>query len=380
MNFPPKRRSFTNIQHGHGIAAIDYEVPAARTGMERAIAGRMGPEFAAVAKAKGEVIEMSEDHIAVKYEDGTIEKHALGLIHTNAEGSSYPHTLSTKLKPGDKFDKFDVLMYNVGFFKPSPTNPLRVDYMAGCMAKVALREAMYTLEDSSSLDVGFAARMLTYISKPKPITVDFNNGIDNLVKQGDAIDLDTPLCIVRGEVSSDGGMYGSDDLDLMTRLGAQVPTAGAVGVVSKIEVWYNGEIDDMSDSLQAIVEASEKERRRKSRRLGTKYTTGQVPRGVRVEGNALEPHQACIVVHITVAVPMGTADKLVIGNQMKSTVGEMLYGNNRTLVSGEKLDIIFGAKSPIDRVILGPFSGGSTNTMMRYLGEHAYEMYFGSDQ
>lgn len=372
----PKRRNFINVQHGHGIMAVGYEVPAARTGMERVIPGRQGPEFAVLAEDKGEVTEISEDHIAVKYADGRVARYAVGLIHTKAEGSSYPNQLVTVFKVGDKFSKHDVLTYNTGFFKPDPINPRRVDYMAGCMARIALREATYTLEDSCSISIDFAQRMRTYVSKEKPITVDFDQEVTNLVNVGDEVDLKTILCNIRGAVSSSDGLYGDDDSEVMARLSAMVPEAGAVGVVSKIEVYYCGDVDDMSESLQAIVTVSEKERRRKARRLGEEYASGQIPRGVRMGGNALENHQAVIIVHMTVGVPMGTADKLVVGNQMKSTVGETLFGNNRTLTTNETIDMIFGAKSPIDRIILGPFSGGSTNTLMRYVGEAAYEMYF----
>ena len=375
----PKRRNFINVQHGHGIMAEGYEVPAARTGLESVIAARMGPQFAVKAQGKGEITELSDDHITVKYADGTEGRFELGLIHTNAEGSSYPNTLKTTFKLGDKFNEHDILVYNAGFFKPNPTNPARVDYMAGCMARIALREAVYTVEDSCSLSIDFAKRMKTYVSKTKVIVVEFDQGVTNMVKVGQTVDLDTVLCNIRGAISSDDGLYGVDDREVMNRLGAMAPTAGAVGVVAKIEVYYNGDMDDMSDTLQELVVVSEKERRRKARRLGEEYVSGEIPRGVRLGGNALEPHQAAIIVHMTVAVPMGTADKLVIGNQMKSTVGETLFGNNRTLDTHEPIDIIFGAKSPIDRIILGPFSGGSTNTVMRYLGETAYDMYFGND-
>lgn len=375
----PKRRNFTNVQHGHGIAIVGGEVPSARTGGERVIAGRQGPEFAVIADQAGEVLEVSDDHIAVKYKDGTIGRYEMGLIHTMAEGSAYPNTLLSPFKVGEKFKKFDALVYNKGFFKPSPTNPHRVDYMAGVVAKIALREAVYTVEDSSSLSIAFAQRMKTFVSKEKTITVNFDQGVTGLVKVGAEVDLDTILCNIRGAISSSDGLYDEDDSQIIDRFSAMAPAAGAIGVVTKIEAFYNGDIEDMSDTLQEIVVASEKERRRKARRLGQEYITGQVPRGVRIYGTALEPKQAVIVVSMTVAVPMGTADKLVVGNQMKSTVGETLFGNIRTLDGGESIDMIFGAKSPIDRVILGPFTSGSTNTVMRYAGEHVFNMYFGDD-
>jgi hypothetical protein len=61
---------------------------------------------------------------------------------------------------------------------------------------------------------------------------------------------------------------------------------------------------------------------------------------------------------------------------MKSTVGEILIGSNRTL-EGEFIDAIFGAKSVIDRIVTSPFDIGTTNTVLRFIGEEAYADYFG---
>jgi hypothetical protein len=375
----PKRINFINVQHGHGIMTVGSEVQGCRTGMERVLASRMGPEFAVTAEQDGEVTEVAEDSMAVTYKDGSVGKYPLGLIHTSAEGSIYPHTILSGLKVGEKFKQFDVVTYNSGFFKPSPLDPSRVDYMNGCIGRVALREATYTVEDSSSLSVAFASRMLTNVSKLKPVRINFTEGVEDLVKVGDTVDLDTILCTIRGAVSSAAGLYDDDTRETLGQWGAAAPRAKAVGVVADIEVFYNGDIDEMSDTLQEIVIASEKRRRRAAKRLGKDYTPGAVPRNVRIEGYNLEARQAVILVYITTPVGMGVGDKLVIANQMKSTVGAILFGDNRTL-SGETVDLIFGAKSCIDRIVTSPFVIGSTNTALRYIGESAYEMYFGDDQ
>lgn len=373
-------RNFINVQQGHGIQAEGYECQAIRTGMGRAIVARMGPEFAQVAKGDGEVTEKSDDHIVVKYKDGEEQRVPLGLVHTTAEGSMYPNTLVSGLEVGDKVKQFDVISYNKGFFKPSEFDARRVDYMEGCIGRIALREATYTLEDSCSISVDFAKRMTTQVSKPKSIRIsDFRQNVTGLVKVGDSVDLDTILCTIEDTVSDDAGLYDDATREALRRWAAMTPRAAVVGTVAKIEVFYNGDIEDMSESLQRIVAESERNRKRQAKRLGVEYTTGYVPRQVRIDGHNLEQDQAVIIVHITTSVGMGIGDKLVVGNQGKSTVGEILRGNNRTL-EGETIDMIFGAKSFIDRIITGPFVNGTTNTLMRYIGESAYDMYFGNEQ
>jgi len=343
--------------------------------MERVIASRMTPEFASVAKGSGEITEISDHHLVVTYTGGLVNRFPLGLVHTSAEGSTYPNTLKSGLKLGDKVEKDDVLTYNVGFFKESPLDPRRIDYMNGCVGRVALREATYTVEDSSSLSVSFAQRMTTTVSKPRPILVDFREGIHELVKLGDKVDLDTILCTIQGAVSSDAGLYDDATRDTLARWAAMTPRAKSVGVVAKIDVIYNGDIDDMSETLQVIASEAERERKRSARRLGVEYKTGRVPRQVRTDGYNLEQDQALILVYITTPVAMGIGDKLVIANQMKSTVGEILFGDNRTL-EGEPIDLIFGAKSCVDRIVTSPFTIGTTNTVLRFIGEEAFKMYF----
>jgi hypothetical protein len=281
----------------------------------------------------------------------------------------------SKFQEGDSVKKFDVITYNTGFFKESPFDKNRVDYMVGCLGRIALREATYTVEDSSSLSVAFAERMGTLVSKPKSISINYEQNISGLLKVGDAVDLDTILCTIEDDLVGDSSLFDDDTRETLRRWTDKSPRAAVVGTIAKLEVFYNGGYEDMSESLQIIVSESEKRRRRESKRLGHTYTTGEVDRNVRIDGYNLEENQALIRIYISSPVGMGVGDKLVVGNQGKSTVGEILFGDNRT-VEGEVIDMIFGCKSFIDRIITSPFIIGTTNTTLRYIGELAYEMYF----
>lgn len=339
----------------------------------------MGPEFASVAKRPGEVIEKSDTHIAIKYKDGEIVRKPLGIITTTAEGSYYPNRLMTTLEVGDKVKVDDVITYNNGFFKPNYLDDRRVDYMVGCVGRIALREATYTVEDSSSISSTFASRMKTSTAKMKSIMVDFNQSVSGLVKPGDKVDLESILCTIEDAVSSDAGLYDDETREALRRWAAVTPRAKAVGTVFNVEIYYNGELENMSDSLRLAVNDSERRRKQQAKRLGTTYTPAQVNRQVRIDGHNIEDDQAIILIYIETEVAMGIGDKLVIANQMKSTVGEVLFGECKT-EEGEAIDSIFGIRSCIDRIVTSPMKIGSTNTLLRYIGELAYEMYFESDE
>ena len=95
----------------------------------------------------------------------------------------------------------------------------------------------------------------------------------------------------------------------------------------------------------------------------------------RIGEHALNNEQAVIVIYINREIPCGIGDKLVFGNQGKSTVGEILFGETKT-EDGRTIDAIFGAKSFIDRIITSPFKNGLTNAYLVNCGEIAHDMYF----
>jgi hypothetical protein len=92
----------------------------------------------------------------------------------------------------------------------------------------------------------------------------------------------------------------------------------------------------------------------------------------------LEVDHVAIKVYITSNVGMGVGDKAVFGNQMKTVVGHILTGINET-ESGVQLDAIFGAKSIMDRIVLSPLIIGTTNTLLRVIGEKAAALYFAGE-
>ena len=103
--------------------------------------------------------------------------------------------------------------------------------------------------------------------------------------------------------------------------------------------------------------------------------TGSVDQSLRIDGNGLELDQVAIKIYISHGVGTGVGDKLVFANQAKSVIGHVLEGTHETL-SGTSLDAIFGFKSFLDRIILSPMIIGTTNTLLRVIGEQAAEIYF----
>lgn len=357
------------------MAAVGYETPGLRTSGERVMVSRMTEEFASVASDDGTVEEISDSHIRVLYKDGSVKNYPLGNLITTAEGTYYPNLLKTQCKVGDKLKKGDVVCYNSGFFKPSPLDKNRVDYMTGCVGRIALREAMSTLEDSCALSEDFAKRLGTYVVKKKTVKVDFNQNVSGVAQIGDDVDLFTSLLVIEDDPVGTDRVLDEATVALLKQWVAKSPTAGCVGKIIGMECYYNGDIDDMSPSLQQIVMRYERNMKREAKKFDKAYIPSLVDRNIRIDKYNVEPNQLVIMFSINVSVGMGIADKLVFFNQMKSTVGDTLVGINTTL-DGTPIDGVFGPRSLLDRIATSPFKIGTTNTLLRYIGEEAHRMYF----
>lgn len=374
----PKRVNFIGIQQSHVIAAEGYRESPVSTGYDHVLAHRVDEIFAVPAEKDGEVVEKSDNHMVIQYLDGTQEHVNLTTQYGISAGSVYPQHQATTFNLGDKVKKGDILKYNSGFFKPSRFQPRQVQWMAGVIARTALMEASYTLEDSSAIDDWLAGQLGSEVTKVKTIVVRFDQTLRNLVKVGDHTDITSILCTIEDAVTAEAGLFSEDDLDTLRMMGSATPQAGAVGEISKIEVFYHGDPDDMSDSLLELVSAHDKQRRKEAKRLGQQAITGQVDQSLRIDGEGLDLDHVAIKVYITHREGMGVGDKAVFCNQMKTVIGHRLSGVNET-VSGKKINAIFGAKSVMDRIVLSPTLIGMGISIQIAIGEKAAEMWMAND-
>lgn len=378
MKTSPKRVNFIGIQQSHVIATKGYRESPFSTGYEQIIAHRVDDMFAQTASQDGEVIERTDDHMVIQYKDGTLEHLDLTTQYGISTGSVFPHQQSSTFQLGDTVKQGDVIKYNEGFFKPSRFHPRQVMWKSGVIARTALMEASYTLEDSSAIDDWLSDQLTAPVTKVKTVVVRFDQAIRNLVKIGDTVDISSILCTIEDAVTADSGLFSEDDLETLKLLGSPTPKAGVAGTVEKIEVFYHGDPDDLSESLMGIVQAGDRERRRKSKRLGKPNITGQVDQSLRIDGNGLDLDHVAIKIYITYQEGMGVGDKAVFCNQMKTVIGHRLSGINET-ESGLPLNAIFGAKSIMDRIVLSALIMGFSVAVLTGIGEKAAEMWMSND-
>lgn len=363
-----------SIQNSSTIFAKGYKAAPLRTGYEQVIAGRTDDLFAATARKAGTVSAVTERAITVTYEDGSTQAVQLGRRFGTVAAMTIPHELTTRHKVGDALKEGDVIAFNSRYFELDPLNPNSAVLKFGCLFNVALMESSDTLEDSCAISERATALLETETSEVRNITVSFKDTIHGMVLAGSAVEVEDILCTIEDPVTAQSNLFDEKSIDTLRLLAANNPKAKVKGTVERVEVFYNGDFDDLSPSLQELATESDRNRRRLARDLKTSYTSGRVDGAMNVEGRSLQPEYAVIRVYITSGRLASVGDKFVFGNQLKTICGRVMVGQNET-AGGEPLDAIFGYLSLSDRIVRSPEIMGTTNKLMHLITKRAIAAY-----
>ena len=370
----PKRVNFIGIQYHSTMFSEGYQVQPVQTGYDEVIPHRVNDLFAYTAKGDGVISAVHPDAITVTYKDGSTRSVELGRRFGTVAGKTFPHNLVTDLKLGQKVKAGEVISYNSLYFQPSTLNPTQVSMKTGVMVRTAILECADTLEDSSIISERVAKLMTTSVTEIRDIVVTFDQTLRNFVKTGQTVDSEDILCTIEDAVTANTDLFDEDTIDTLRLLGSQTPKAKHNGIIERIEVFYNGDKEDMSPSLRAIADQGDRERAKLSKNLNRKVLTGSVDGALRVAGNPLNMDSMAIRVYITTRVSAGVGDKGVFVNQMKTIFGRVMSGRNQTL-AGEDLDAIFSYTSFSNRICLSPELIGTTTTLLKVLSKKVVEAY-----
>jgi len=357
----------------HIIAADGYEPPIVRTGYEYVIAKRNTDMFAYNADRDGKVLSVTKKGIIIEYDDGNRVGIELGRVYGRAEGSYYPHNLVTMYKEGDTFKKDNVLVYNTNFFQEDIFSPKSIVLKHVVYAKVAMQENSNTYEDSSAITKNFSEKLVADTTKVRSIVVKFNQNVHDIVKIGSQVTGNDNLMLIEDEISS-GYDFDEKALAVLKDLVQNVPKSNYQGIVENIEVFYHGELEDMSSSLRELTIASDKRLAYNRRSIGKEAITGRVNSDYRIGRTPLDLNSLEIKVYITVKNSFSTGDKGIFANQLKSVVGEIIDYDIVT-ENGEHVDAIFGFRSVYARIVLSPLLIGTTATLMKVLADRAVKMF-----
>lgn len=371
-----KRINFVGIQHGSATFAKGYTVTGFRTGFEKVVAHRTSSQHANIAEFDGEVVAIDDAGITVRSNTHPplVKSYQLGRTFGRHEGGVYPHQMVTKFKVGDTFKARDVLTYNDRYFTPDVFMPNQVNWKAGVMANVAFLEGIDTWEDSSAIDKWLADQLSTEVTKVKNITINFEQQIHGLLKVGAHVNTNSILCTIEDALTANSGAFNDESLATLSNLASQTPRSGVVGNIDKIEVFYNGDYEDMSESVLAIAKMGDRQRSREAKASPIEIATnGKVDSSLRIEGKPVELDTMVIRVYISHETGTIGGDKGVFANQLKTTFRRVMEGRNET-ENGDPVNALFGRVSVDNRIVLSVYQICTTNKISMLASEHCLKI------
>lgn len=372
----PRRGVFASIQVGSGVAAKGYRPMPLATGYDEQMAGRVGKKFAYVATGPGKVLAIKHDVLQIEYDSGEKVNIEVGRVFTGGEGHIYPNNIKVTVAAGEKFEEGDGLAFNESWFEQDFHDPKLLVIKTGVPTWVMLSENINTLEDGSVVSPKLGDDLTTYETDLRELVFPFNYSIHNLVALGAQVEPDDILCTIEGASTAAAGLLSEHTVETLNLIADNSPRANYHGTVSHIEIRYNGDIEDMSESLAKLVEDSDKRIRLKNKALGKNIDGGRTDESQRVGGQPLQVDTLVIRIFIDHASASGAGDKGVLGNQLKTVHGQVAIEPMIT-ESGREIGMNYSDNGVESRVVRSPRKWGIYNALLVTAGQRFVKAYRG---
>jgi len=349
----------------------EMRAPYVRTGYEAVFASRADSKYVVTAIDPGEVISVSDNKLTVMYKKAGKKSYSLAEWTSKEEaGTTFPHKQVANFKKGAKFNKGASLAYDKAFFEPDIFDKTRVIYKMGTSINVALMETPETYEDSGAMYSKLAERLGTVVIKTKSIKLTNTDKIMSVLNPGDSVEPKTPLLSILDAITSSvSGDLDKRSLEILKDLKMLSPKAGYRGKIMKVQVYYNCEFKTLSPSIKKLVLETDK-----TLKDATGHT-GEVDGGYSIDGVPLAENELEIKYYIRTTESHGVADKAVLGNQLKFTVGEV-YNDPIYTENGEVVEAKFSTRSIAARIVNSPGLLGTTSTLLEALTNKVVDEFF----
>ena len=349
----PKRAGFISIQNGHVAPIINAELPYIRTIEEMTICYRVGREFAFMAQQDGIVTKITDSVIEVEYRDKTKDAGLIGDWSTRPEsGKAFKNTIKTDLKENDRFRKGDAIAYNTAFFQKDFLFKNKLVYKMATYANVGLTEEEVTKEDSSVVSKAMYSKLVTQIYYAQGFIFKATDILIDIPKENTKLKPDTYLYTIMNNNLSEEVQLSSNVIESLQEIKNNSAVSGKEGTLDFIEIFYNSFIDDLSDTFKNLLK--NKKLVRKAEQVTNQYS---------VDGRPLAKGEVHVIYYIASKQEAGGGEKVVLANQLKSIVGDVVTYQMISL-GGIELDMLFSKLSVENRVVNSAYIMGTANLLL----------------
>lgn len=256
----PTRTSMSYKQSMYMVMVEESDAALIGNGAEKALPYHLSSEFVITAEDDGVVVDKKEDFIVVKYKNGRFRSidTSLHLKKNSASGFYIESRLKSDLNVGDKISKNDVLAWDDKAFKKNPKNG-EAAMRLGPLLKAAIIPEWDIYEDSAPISANASRKMTTTMAMPVKVSLHKGATVSKMMKVGDHINAGEAI-IVFDNYSEDEDVMKllqslrENEAEDIIESNSSKKISHYTGTISKIEIATTVDLDELSDSLRAIVE------------------------------------------------------------------------------------------------------------------------------
>lgn len=366
-----KRTIFLRIQ-GNSIApTIGNALMPIRTPVDLVIAHQCGDVFTLPTLAAGKVTELTDKFIEITYKDGTVKRMGLGEKISTNSGHMYSRMIVTDRRKGYVFEKGEIIAWDSMYFERDIIYPTQVAAYVGDPTIMALRETDATYEDSTANSAEVASKSKVPVIHCRDLKAEYDNNLKLKIKVGDHVNRDDIIAYL-----TPAGVEITDDETSIDYISMSSPKAESRGEIIRIECFYNGDYSEASDTVKAIINKTNRERKEESHYDSKVAPAGEVRTPTYIGTQFLSENSIVLRIYIRHEDVMSVGDKNSYATALKSIPGK-IYSKPITTMKGTKIGGYFSGMGIFRRVITsaeGVMHGG---TYLRQAGLNAAKLYRG---
>ena len=394
----PNRVAFSSAQWKHTMPLVGGgDPPFVGSGYEKVVASDIGDTYALKVEKECTVLEINEEMkiITVLNKDGTKQSYRYETQYLKNGNIELENNLKLNVKEGQKLKANDILAYSEEFFTKSPTGELI--FTMGIMGRIALMDDYFTEEDSSLVSEKLSKSMSSSITHKKSISISGKSNIIKMVSVGEHVKEGEPLMLFEDErdeevsnvdVNAILEMLGDADESAIEKMSYHAPKANGTGEITKIDVYWTGEFEDMSPSIRKLVNSYIKDKKEKIKyeeeMTGEKNTKAELElkksmtqygklNGIDVD----EDNGIIIDIYITHVLPYGPGDKLSFYPAIKSVTPQVVSKNLTPYSESGDIDAVLGLISMSARQVNSPYFLGSLGKVLYDMSKRISGEYLG---
>lgn len=287
----PTRTAMTYKQSKYMVLVDDADPVLIGNKVESIIPYHSPEDFCVMSKQDGEVAEKTEDHIVIKYKDGTYKTVSLlPVVRKNAAAGFWiVNEFITNLNVGDRVKEGQAIAWDPKAYSKN-RGDRGLSMKLGVFAKVAVAPNWDIFEDSAPVTYKLSQRLKTDMIDEKKIALNKGAFVDWMVKIGDKVKVGDPLIRFDADRDNDDffqqflqGVRAETKEEILASTMSTIKSKHA-GEVVDIKVYQTVPTEQLDPSLQTIVTEYQKKLKTRNKTLdkyknpgdSNYYKSGQV--------------------------------------------------------------------------------------------------------